>query len=165
MTSIQELAQLGHSACEIADMRNCSTQAVKTYCKNRNIKLQKKEEPDITESFREYFKMKVDIRQEDECWNWKGATDDSGYGIIFYKNKCTFTHRVAYMLYKDNTFKAKTDELNHKDSHIILHSCDNPTCCNPKHLSVGTPKDNAMDMVAKGRGRWQRKAEKSAEEN
>jgi hypothetical protein len=34
---------------------------------------------------------------------------------------------------------------------FILHSCDNPSCCNPEHLSVGTPKDNTQDMMNKGR--------------
>lgn len=156
MQTIQELAQLGHSACEIADIKNCSTHAIKNYCKKRSISLLKKEEPDITDSFRNYFKQKVDIRTEDECWNWQGAKHSKGYGVLFHKNKSVFAHRIAYMLYKDNTFSVRNQELNHKDSKIILHSCDNPLCCNPKHLSVGTPKENIQDMLSKGRGRYQR---------
>ena len=42
-----------------------------------------------------------------------------------------------------------------------MHSCDNPICCNPKHLSKGTHKDNSDDKVRKNRhafgeknGRW-----------
>ena len=34
----------------------------------------------------------------------------------------------------------------------MRHSCDNPRCCNPNHLSVGTQRDNILDMVK--RGRW-----------
>lgn len=157
MQTIQELAQLGYSACEIADIRNCSTSAVKTFCKNRNIKLIKKEEPNITESLKNYFKKKINIKSEDECWEWNGATDPRGYGVMFYKNRPICAHRISYMLYKDNDFIVYTSEKINKNSKIILHSCDNPKCCNPKHLSVGTPKDNTDDMLAKGRGHHQKK--------
>jgi len=34
---------------------------------------------------------------------------------------------------------------------IIRHTCDNPMCINPKHLVVGTHKDNAHDRVKRGR--------------
>jgi hypothetical protein len=33
----------------------------------------------------------------------------------------------------------------------VMHSCDNPPCCNPNHLSLGTRKQNAEDMAAKKR--------------
>lgn len=28
---------------------------------------------------------------------------------------------------------------------FVLHSCDNPPCCNPRHLRAGSAKDNASD--------------------
>ena len=50
-------------------------------------------------------------------------------------------HRVAWTL----TFGKIPDEL------CCCHHCDNPECCNPYHLFVGTPSDNIADMVAKKR--------------
>jgi uncharacterized protein (DUF433 family) len=34
---------------------------------------------------------------------------------------------------------------------IVRHTCDNPKCCNPKHLLIGTKKDNTQDMVSRRR--------------
>lgn len=80
------------------------------------------------------------------CWVWTGARMPTGYGIIRYpgkKGSHTGAHRISYMLHNGNI---------HSGLHV-LHRCDNPSCVNPSHLFLGTPKDNMQDMLRKGRQR------------
>lgn len=93
---------------------------------------------------------KVDKRSEDECWPWKGYTNKQGYGRTEINDKSYYAHRVIFDLVNPGIINLNapkdTDEYG-----FIMHSCDNPICCNPKHLSVGTHADNMADKVAKGR--------------
>lgn len=81
-----------------------------------------------------------------DCWKWKNSKSVEGYGkisIITPEGKITYlAHRVSYALH----FGLFNKNLK------VLHSCDNPECCNPKHLFLGTDADNAKDRDAKGRG-------------
>lgn len=79
----------------------------------------------------------------DSCWPWRGARNDNGYGIIRVRGRNLRTHRLALGL-----------ELALAREPFVLHSCDNPPCCNPAHLSVGTQADNVHDMLSKGRRRY-----------
>lgn len=74
------------------------------------------------------------------CWVWMGGTDIGGYGAI-KGTKRTSTHRVSWELH----YGLIPDGL------CVLHHCDNPPCVRPEHLFLGTRKDNAHDMIAKGR--------------
>jgi hypothetical protein len=67
--------------------------------------------------------------------------DYGGYGQIEIKHKMKKSHRVAWKL----TYGPIPQGL------CALHYCDNPPCNNPKHLFLGTHKDNATDKVSKGR--------------
>lgn len=73
------------------------------------------------------------------CWNWT-ATGDR-YGSFSLGKSVYKANRMAYFLH----YGADPKEL------CVLHSCDNPKCCNPNHLSLGTHYDNMQDMKRKGR--------------
>lgn len=94
------------------------------------------------------FWSKVDKRGDDECWNWMGSKDTKGYGKFHSrengKNIYPGAHRVAYTLTCGKI----------PSGMFICHHCDNPLCCNPNHLFLGTRKDNIDDMMRKGRGKW-----------
>lgn len=80
----------------------------------------------------------------DECWEWQASKDIHGYGWFFHDNKMKKANRTAWELCNGMI----PNDLN------ILHTCDNPSCCNPKHLFAGTRQDNMRDMVAKGRNKF-----------
>jgi hypothetical protein len=87
------------------------------------------------------FWSKVDIRGQDECWNWIASCGSHKYGQMMVNGKEDLAHRISWLLtYGENPA--------HLD---VLHKCDNPPCVNPLHLFLGTAKDNAIDMVRKGR--------------
>ena len=81
------------------------------------------------------------------CWLWTKATKGFGYGYLTIgsrtnKTRRTITaHRASYIAFKGEI----TDGL------CVLHICDNPKCCNPEHLYLGTKKQNSRDMVCRDR--------------
>lgn len=97
---------------------------------------------DVTSKTISNFHCKVAAGKADECWLWTAARSDRGYGKFRIRALKMRAHRVAYMLHHGEV----PDDL------CVLHSCDNPPCCNPAHLFLGTHKTNAEDRDAKGRG-------------
>lgn len=75
----------------------------------------------------------------DECWPWIGFKKSSGHGLTSYKSLSIHASRKAYIL----THGPISSAL------CVNHRCDNPSCCNPAHLYLGTRADNMIDLWGK----------------
>jgi len=94
------------------------------------------------ETIEERFWSKVDKNAPNGCWLWTaGKARGYGYFRIRTKKNKVRAHRMAWEL----TYGPIPEGMN------VLHSCDNPPCCNPAHLFLGTQVDNVRDMMRKKR--------------
>lgn len=95
-------------------------------------------------SAREYIEQRVDRVQRvsgmTECWEWRGFRLHAGHGQAKWERYPVKAHRLSYA-----AFRQEPGEMG------VLHDCDNPPCCNPDHLFLGTKGDNNRDAHAKGR--------------
>lgn len=107
-------------------------------------------EATLTPKDAERFWGHVDCGQPDECWQWtraftgKCAKDAPGYGQFRWRHLSLRAHRVAWVLGNGLTDYPPPET-------VIMHKCDNPACCNPRHLVAGTHLENMRDCRAKGR--------------
>lgn len=87
----------------------------------------------------------VDVRGANECWPWTAYRSAAGYGRLHYRGNGARTviaaHRLSYVI-------ATGEDI---AGHYVCHHCDNPPCCNPKHLFKGDAVANNRDKAAKGR--------------
>ncbi len=93
----------------------------------------------------EYLAMRS-MAMPSGCVHFTGGLDKNGYGQIQLtrwakEHQVVKAHRLAYIC----AFGPFPLEL------LVCHHCDNPVCINPKHLFLGTNKDNTEDKVRKGR--------------
>ena len=96
--------------------------------------------PSVTKTLEERFWSHVAKGPTNECWEWQGTRMANNYGVFTFTRKHTnmLANRVAYYLYY-KTFPNK----------FVCHKCDNPPCCNPKHLFLGMWADNNADCRSK----------------
>lgn len=94
------------------------------------------------DSLEKRFWEMVDKRGNDKCWEFTGFKNKDGYGIMSKgHSKLGSAHRISYEMHIGII----------PNGMVIMHSCDNPSCCNPAHLKIGTQNDNIQDMVSKKR--------------
>ncbi|MGH8260330.1 MAG: HNH endonuclease [Steroidobacteraceae bacterium] len=77
-----------------------------------------------------------------ECWPSKGATSTQPYGVIKVGQRGRRAHRVMFELCYGSIAPGMS----------IMHTCDNPPCCNPSHLREATHHENMLDRARKHRG-------------
>jgi hypothetical protein len=88
------------------------------------------------------FWRAVDKKGDNECWEWMGARHYKGYGEFAAKRMAKHkSHRFAWLL----TYGEIPINL------VVCHKCDNPPCCNPAHLFLGTTMENKQDSINKNR--------------
>lgn len=86
------------------------------------------------ETTEEAFWAKVSIGSQ--CWEWTGAKDVQGYGVLKYKGTRTLAHRYSAQL------QAKRDIT----GEIVDHLCHNTSCVNPDHLRLTDHSGNMQNL-------------------
>jgi hypothetical protein len=144
----QSCNQLLHPSSFYADKRSPS--GLRTHCKscvcNQAEAARYRDRPRTIASRRlvafseEWLSDRLAMEPNSGCWLWTGGSRGNGYGAIHGED----AHRVFYRQFKGEIPRGM----------VVMHKCDTRPCCNPDHLTIGTPADNVHDMISKGRHWW-----------
>jgi hypothetical protein len=105
--------------------------------------------PQARGSLIDRFWKYVDVGQEDECWEWTAKSKVAGYGVIGIggrRGNKILAHRLSYKIHY-----GEIPDIDEYHGHVIMHTCDNRLCVNPKHLVLARQADNVKGMDQKGR--------------
>lgn len=87
------------------------------------------------------FWSRVEVRGRSHCWPWRYGLSEFGYGEYRSERWRDSAHRVAYRIARGMIAAGC----------VVRHTCDNPACCNPAHLELGSHADNVADRVTRHR--------------
>jgi hypothetical protein len=73
-------------------------------------------------------------RSDGACWTWTGHVQPTGYGVMSYRNRRWYVHRLAWELWRGPIPEGLT----------IDHLCRNKACINPDHLEPVTHRENNL---------------------
>lgn len=93
-----------------------------------------------------FWRKVIKGKSKNDCWGWDASCFKAGYGQITHgyrigEHLSLKAHRVSYEIHFGKIPKGA----------LVCHTCDTPSCSNPKHLYLGTPKSNVQDMIKRGR--------------
>lgn len=115
----------------------CLTKSGRSHCEKCKVSLTR---PTYRQKTKERLLRGVK-KTPNGCWEWVKGFDSNGYGNITVECKTQRVHIISYQLFVGLI----------PSGMCVCHTCDNPPCCNPDHLFLGTHRDNMNDMTKKGR--------------